>query len=117
MIGALCIPIGAGNFSKLPFSIVHHYFLIVLEVGAPVAGALSDRFIVKYRKLRGGKWVPEDRLRATLFGAFVLIPSSIILCGFTTKYVDGRLGLSLNCVFLFMNGLGVSPYSPRTIGC
>lgn len=76
-------------------------------VGAPLSGILSDRLVIKWRKRRGGKWVPEDRLRATIPGALVMVPVSVLLCGFTTQYISGRLGLGLNCVWLLMNGLGV----------
>lgn len=77
-------------------------------VGAPLAGALSDRQLKKWRARRGDIWVPEDRLRATLFGAAVLVPCSILLSGLLTEYVHGTLGLVLNCLCLFMNGLGVN---------
>ncbi|PSR79166.1 hypothetical protein PHLCEN_2v7137 [Hermanssonia centrifuga] len=90
LIGALCIPVGVGNF-----------------IGAPLTGALSDRMVVKWRKKRGNQWVPEDRLRATTLGAAVFVPLSILLCGILTTYVDGTPGLILNCLCLFMNGLGV----------
>ena len=76
-------------------------------VGAPLAGRLSDRVVIAWRKRRGGVWVPEDRLRATLWGAAVLVPMSILLSGLTTQFVPGTLGIGLNLVWLFMNGVGV----------
>ena len=78
----------------------------VCAVGAPLSGAISDRLVIKYRKQRG-RWVPEDRLRATIPGALVMVPVSMVLCGLTTHFVEGHLGLGLNCIWLFMNGLGV----------
>ncbi|KAF8178519.1 MFS general substrate transporter [Mycena galopus ATCC 62051] len=98
LIGALFLPIGLGNI-----------------IGAPVAGMLSDRIVIKWRKRRGGEWVPEDRLRATLFGAATLVPLSIVLCGLITHFVPGLLGLSLNLFCFFLNGLGVDlVLSPST---
>jgi MFS family permease len=76
-------------------------------VGAPLSGHISDRLVVYYRKKRGGEWYPEDRLRAALPGALILVPLSVLLSGLLTEYVPGTLGLVLNLVCLFMNGLGV----------
>lgn len=76
-------------------------------VGAPLAGRISDRIIVKW-KTRRGVWVPEDRLRGTLVGAFFFVPLSVLLSGLVTTYVDGVPGLVANLMLLFMNGLGVS---------
>ncbi|KAJ7128988.1 MFS general substrate transporter [Mycena crocata] len=90
IIGACFLPIGLGNI-----------------IGAPLAGILSDRLLIKWRKRRGGVWVPEDRLRATLFGAATLVPLSVVVCGLLTHFVDGPLGLFLNLVSFFFNGLGV----------
>ncbi|KAJ7127020.1 major facilitator superfamily domain-containing protein [Mycena epipterygia] len=102
IIGACFFPMGLGNI-----------------IGAPLAGMLSDRIVIKWRKRRGGVWVPEDRLRATLFGAATFVPLSIVLCGLITHFVEGPLGLSLNLVCFFFNGLGVdlvlSPSSAYTV--
>lgn len=59
------------------------------------------------RKARGGAWCPEDRLRITYIGTLFLVPLSILFSGLITRYVDGRLGLILNLICLFANGLGV----------
>ena len=77
------------------------------EVGAPLAGRLADRTVVKWRKRRGGVWIPEDRLRASLWGAGVFVPMSVLLSGLTIKYVPGTPGIVLNLMWLFMNGIGV----------
>ncbi|KAF4603029.1 hypothetical protein EYR38_003434 [Pleurotus pulmonarius] len=107
LIGAVFIPCGMGNI-----------------VGAPLAGFLSDRFILARAKhgrqqANGGGgeeeigagagvgWYPEDRLRATLVGAAVCVPLSVLLVGLTTTYVPGRTGLAMCLAWLFMNGLGV----------
>ena len=112
LIGACFLPCGLGNMSAL---IAWHLFpafqnlcLFVVSVGAPLAGRLSDRVVVYYRKKRGGEWYPEDRLRATILGGVLLIPLSIFGSGLLTGYVSGRVGLALNMACLFMNGVGVS---------
>ncbi|KAI0689302.1 major facilitator superfamily domain-containing protein [Cytidiella melzeri] len=90
LIGALCIPLGVGNC-----------------IGAPLAGMISDRILVAARKRRGGVWVPEDRLYATLVGAGVFVPCSVLFVGLILQFVHGTLGLVLICVCFFFNGLGV----------
>ena len=77
-----------------------------LLVGAPLAGRLSDRIIVYYRKKRG-VWYPEDRLRVTLPSALTLVPLSVLISALLTEYVPGTLGLMLNLICLFVSGLGV----------
>jgi hypothetical protein len=90
----------------------HHKTITCIHrtVGAPLSGRISDRTVVKWRKWRGGKWVPEDRLRATLWGATALVPLSILGSGLLTQFVEGRIGLVLNLVCLFVNGLGVRTF-------
>jgi len=90
IIGACFLPAGLGNM-----------------IGAPIAGRLSDWLVVYYREKRGGEWYAEDRLRATLPGALLLVPLSVLFCGLLTKYVPGTLGFVLNLFCLFLNGLGV----------
>lgn len=79
-----------------------------LAVGAPISGKMSDMVVVRMRAQRGGVWVPEDRLRITLFGASVMAPLSILLAGITIHYVDGKPGIVIVLFCLFLNGLGVS---------
>ncbi|KAJ6531870.1 major facilitator superfamily domain-containing protein [Mycena capillaripes] len=90
LLGAVFLPCGVGNI-----------------VGAPLAGRLSDQILVKWKKRRGGVWVPEDRLRASLLGASVLVPLSVLLSGLTITYLDGPVGIVLTLCCLFFNGLGV----------
>ena len=77
-------------------------------VGAPIAGRISDWQVTRWRKRRGGKWVPEDLLRGLWFGAAIAAPISVLCFGLVTKYVDGPLGIVLDLVCLFFNGMGVS---------
>ncbi|KAF5347133.1 hypothetical protein D9756_010964 [Leucocoprinus leucothites] len=90
LVGVCFLPCGLGNM-----------------IGAPIAGRISDKIIVKWKKERGGVWYPEDRLRATFFGGLVLVPVSVLGCGLVTEYIEGHLGLVLNLILLFVNGLGV----------
>lgn len=76
-------------------------------MGAPLAGRLSDGIVAKW-KVKRGFWYPEDRLRAAIPGALVLVPISMLFSGLITRYVDGTAGLVLNLVCFFLNGLGVS---------
>ncbi|KAF5348396.1 hypothetical protein D9758_010898 [Tetrapyrgos nigripes] len=89
-LGMCYVPIGVGNL-----------------IGAPLAGYLSDRIVVKYRASRGGIWYPEDRLRGTLIGAGLLVPLSMVGVGIGATWGTGMAGLILCLVSLFMNGIGV----------
>ncbi|KAG5651695.1 hypothetical protein H0H81_007754, partial [Sphagnurus paluster] len=89
LIGACFIPAGLGNM-----------------IGAPLSGRLSDKIIIQWRARRGGVWCPEDRLRAAMFPAIVLVPLTMIASGLLIEFVPGRLGLVLNLVCLFLNGMG-----------
>ncbi|KAJ7485874.1 MFS general substrate transporter [Mycena latifolia] len=101
LIGACFIPMGTGNI-----------------VGAPLAGWLSDRMVIKWRALRGGVWVPEDRLRGAQIGAVTLVPLSILASGLVTTCVPGTLGLVLNLCCFFVNGVGVDTVlSPCSAYC
>jgi MFS family permease len=85
-----------------------HVLTLSTTVGAPLAGRISDRLVKKWRKRRAGEWVPEDRLRGTLFGAAFLVPVSVLFSGLITHFIEGKVGLGLNLICLFLNGLGVS---------
>ncbi|KAH9921917.1 MFS general substrate transporter [Amylocystis lapponica] len=101
LVGAFFIAAGTGNMSQSPRP--WH----AAALGAPIAGRISDYMVTKSRKQRGGEWVPEDRLRATLTPALLLVPCSVLFSGLTTHFVDGRPGIVLNLLCLFMNGIGV----------
>ena len=82
--------------------------MTLLPVGAPLAGKFSDRMVIKWRERRNGVWYPEDRLRATTPGLGYLLPLTLIASGLTTQYIPGPLGLTLNLICFFFNGIGVS---------
>ncbi|KAG1731238.1 major facilitator superfamily domain-containing protein [Suillus paluster] len=90
IIGACFLPSGLGNF-----------------IGAPLAGRLSDIVVRRWREKRKGEWFPEDRLRATWIGGLFMVPLSIGASGLITTYVGGPIGLWLNLLCLYMNGMGV----------
>jgi len=64
------------------------------------------------KEKRNGIWVPEDRLRVILIGG-LFVPLSVGLSGLVTTYIAGPLGLVLNLLCLFMNGVGVSQYTDK----
>ncbi|KAG2744937.1 MFS general substrate transporter [Suillus brevipes Sb2] len=90
IIGACFLPNGLGNF-----------------IGAPIAGRLSDIVVKRWREKRKGVWCPEDRLRATWIGGLFMVPLSIGASGLITTYVGGPIGLCLNLLCLYTNGMGV----------
>ncbi|KAG7453248.1 MFS general substrate transporter [Guyanagaster necrorhizus] len=91
IIGACFVPGGLGNI-----------------VGAPLAGYLSDRAVIMSRKKYGANsWRPEERLRAALIGTLIPVPLSVLFSGLITQYIDGPLGLVLNLLCFFINGVGV----------
>ncbi|KAG5735451.1 hypothetical protein E4T56_gene12846 [Termitomyces sp. T112] len=102
IIGACFLPSGLGNM-----------------IGAPLAGRLSDRVVVAWRARRGGKWYPEDRLRAAIYGALIFIPLSMLGFGLLIEYVPGMFGLILTLVCLFVHGVGIdialSPSAAYTV--
>jgi MFS family permease len=86
---------------------IHTSPTLSLTVGAPVAGRLSDIVVRKWGLRRKGVWYPEDRLRATWIGGLFMVPLSVGASGLLTTYVGGPVGLSLNLLCLFINGMGV----------
>lgn len=89
----------------------HCSLMLSLIVGAPIAGRLSDIVVKRWREKRKGVWFPEDRLRATWIGGLFMIPLSIGASGLITTYVGGPVGLWLNLLCLYTNGMGVSSLS------
>ncbi|KZT41075.1 MFS general substrate transporter [Sistotremastrum suecicum HHB10207 ss-3] len=91
VVGAMFLPSGLGN-----------------TIGAPLAGWVSDYTVMKWREYRGGKWIPEDRLRASWHGALLLVPLSTLGMGLAIQFIDGIPGLSINLILLFIHGVGMS---------
>ena len=42
--------------------------------------------IVSYRRARGGEWLPEDRIRVSVYGAATLVPLSVLFSGLITRH-------------------------------
>ena len=78
------------------------------SVGSLLAGWLSDYYIIKGERSRGGIWIPEDRLRAVIPGIVIFTSLSVLGYGLTTEFVRGNAGIFLNLFWLFLNGVGVS---------
>ncbi|KAG1808328.1 major facilitator superfamily domain-containing protein [Suillus variegatus] len=89
IIGAFFLPNGLGSF-----------------VGALIAGRLSDTVVRRWREKRGGAWCPEDRLRAAWIRGLI-VPLSVGASGLITTYIGGLIGLTLNILCLYANGVGV----------
>jgi MFS family permease len=54
--------------------------------GSILGGMLSDRLLLRSRRLRGGRAVVEDRLTANLWPAcFIMIPFGILLFGWSIE--------------------------------
>lgn len=51
--------------------------------------------------------VQEERLKASLFFAFALLPLSLLGLGFTIQFFKGVGGLVLAIIFVFLSSLAV----------
>ncbi|KAM0790479.1 hypothetical protein ACM66B_003355 [Microbotryomycetes sp. NB124-2] len=76
-------------------------------VASPFSGRYADWMLKHYLKKRNGVYVPEDRLRATLIGGGILLPASVLVLGWILDRVDGKAGLALTVVLLFIDGAGL----------
>lgn len=91
IIGACFLPTGLGN-----------------TIGAPLAGRLSDLYVIRAREKYGkNTWHPEERLRAAILGALIPLPLSVLGSGLVTTFVPGPIGLTLNLICFFANGVAV----------
>lgn len=55
-------------------------------------------------------WYPEDRLRAALAGAYILVPLSMVISGIVTEHIEGPTGVALDLACFFLNGFGVCEF-------
>ncbi|KAF4614431.1 hypothetical protein D9613_003523 [Agrocybe pediades] len=90
LVGACFTPAGLGNIT-----------------GAAIVGRISDRTVISWRKRRGGVWYPEDRLRAALLPYALIIPITLVIFGLANQFIDGKLGLSICLICLYVNGIGI----------
>ncbi|KZT37231.1 MFS general substrate transporter [Sistotremastrum suecicum HHB10207 ss-3] len=102
LVGALFLPYGLGNI-----------------IGMPISGWLSDSAVKSWRVLRGGKWVPEDRLRATWHGSLYIVPLATMALGLVIQFVDGMWGIWMSMLLLLVHGIGmclvISPCSTYNV--
>jgi len=80
---------------------------IYIQVGAPLAGRISDRMVTKYR-IKRGKIIPEDRIRACWIGLFAIIPVPVCY-GMLFYFGDGETwALAGIAASLLVGGIAVS---------
>lgn len=72
-----------------------------------VTGRYADWTLKYWLKRRQGVYIPEDRLRATLVGAGGILPGSVLALGWVLDRVEGKVGLGLTVVLLFLDGVGL----------
>ncbi|KZO96853.1 MFS general substrate transporter, partial [Calocera viscosa TUFC12733] len=76
-------------------------------IGSRVAGVQSDRAVKHSLKVRNGVFRPEDRLRATLFGAGVVLPVSVLAYGICVQFWQGAGGLAVSLILIAASGFGL----------
>ncbi|GAA6038819.1 hypothetical protein JCM8097_002911 [Rhodosporidiobolus ruineniae] len=86
-------------------------FYLSQGVGNAVAsrytGMWADWTLKHWLKKRNGVYVPEDRLKATLIGAGLVLPGSVLALGWVLDRVGGKVGLAWTIVLLFVDGVGL----------
>ena len=86
------------------------YLTSFAAVGAPLAGRISDGMVTKYR-IKRGKIIPEDRMRACWIGLFMFIPVSVVY-GTLFHYGNGQTWALVSiAACLFVGGIAVSSLS------
>lgn len=76
-------------------------------VGSRISGFVSDATVKRWIAKRNGKWVPEDRLNASLISGGIITPVVTLAVGFTMQYWTTAAGLAVSLVFLFLSGVGL----------
>lgn len=71
-----------------------------------MTGRKSVQATIEWDKFRESRY-PEDKFRATVLGAGVLVPLSVLFSGLTIHFIDGTVGLVVAFSGLFMHGVGV----------
>ncbi|KAG1862655.1 MFS general substrate transporter [Suillus subluteus] len=90
IIGACFLPSRLGSFT-----------------GSLVAGRLSDNVVRRWREKRRGVWCPEDCLRAMWIRGLFIVPLSVGALGLIATYIGVPIGLALNILCIYANGVGV----------
>jgi hypothetical protein len=53
------------------------------------------------------KLLPEDRLIVAFVGAILLVPVPILVFGLASNFLEGKVGIIVTVVCLFIGGAGV----------
>ena len=69
-------------------------------LGTFVGGRWADHVVKKWIKKRGGKRVPEDRLRSSLTSMGVVIPICMLIYGWSIEKKAGGIPLPVICMFV-----------------
>ena len=72
-----------------------------------LTGVHADWELRRWKAKRGGIWVPEDRLRATLISGGTALPLSVVFLGWVMDKWDGKVGLAMTVFGLFWNGVAL----------
>lgn len=84
-------------------------------VAAQFTGRYADWTLRRWLRIRGGVYVPEDRLRAALWGGGTLLPLSVVALGWVLDRASGKGGLAASVVLLFLDGMGLMVRSSRQL--
>ncbi|KIJ23886.1 hypothetical protein M422DRAFT_39390, partial [Sphaerobolus stellatus SS14] len=76
-------------------------------VGSRISGYMSDTTVKRWIIKRNGKFVPEDRLNASLIAGSIITPISTLAVGFTMQYWTTPGGLAVSLGLFFCNGIGL----------
>ncbi|KAI5475495.1 hypothetical protein MNV49_001309, partial [Pseudohyphozyma bogoriensis] len=90
ILGCIYLAQGFGNF-----------------VAAQFTGRYADFTLRRWLKKRGGVYIPEDRLRASIVGGALFFPGSVIALGWVIEKSSGPAGLAGCVVLLFVNGVAL----------
>ncbi|KAL8292498.1 hypothetical protein RQP46_001110 [Phenoliferia psychrophenolica] len=70
-------------------------------------GTFADYTLALWLKKRGGVYVAEDRLKATLIGGGILLPGAVLALGWTLEKASGKGGLAGAIILLFVDGIAL----------
>lgn len=73
--------------------------------GSLVGGTISDRFVRRYVRKRGGTRLPEDRLISNLFWSVGVLPLGTLVYGWSVDRRVGGIGIPIS--FAFVQGFGL----------
>ncbi|BGP20130.1 hypothetical protein JCM10213_000786 [Rhodosporidiobolus nylandii] len=90
-------------------------------VSSRYTGLYADWELARWSKKRGGVYVAEDRLKATLWGGGLVLPGSVLALGWVLDRVGGKVGLAWTVILLFIDGVGLmfvlTPSNTYVVDC